>query len=351
VPSVKRILDANGNRAREALRVMEEAARFVLEDAALAADLKQLRHELSQAVASVPGLSANRDTPGDIGTELSTPTEGKRQSRCEVVIAASKRLGEALRALEEYGKLLGRTDADDSFALRLQSMRYRAYDLEMRLERVLHVGEAVQWRLCLLLTEAMCSHHAWDHVLGRAIDAGADCIQVREKQMEGGQLARRVEEVKTIVAGRASVIVNDRPDIALVAGADGVHLGQGDLNPRDVRMLAGGQLIIGVSTSTLDQAKQAAQDGADYCGIGPMFLTTTKQKDTLAGPAYLREYLGWNTLPHLAIGGIKPDNASVLTQIGCRGVAISAAICAAQDPYQATRNILTHLPPPPATQV
>ena len=132
---------------------------------------------------------------------------------------------------------------------------------------------------------------------------------------------------------RTTIIINDRPDVALLSGAHGVHLGQGDLPCAEVRKLVGRQLIIGVSTSTVSQAKQALRDGADYCGVGPMFLTTTKHKDTIVGPEYLAQYLKWNKLPHLAIGGINANNIDQLIEVCVKGMAVSSAICTAAEPH------------------
>ncbi|MEM9415829.1 MAG: thiamine phosphate synthase [Planctomycetota bacterium] len=351
MPPTLRILDANANRAREALRVMEEAARFILDHAELAGQLKALRHDLAESLKPLPELLYHRDTPGDVGTTISANSEGERRSATHVASAAGKRLTEALRAIEEYGKLHRELPGAAQLPERIEQLRYRAYELELALGRAMGTGEGKQWRLCLLLTEALCRPRPWQDVLDAALRGGADCIQVREKQMDAGPLRERVAAVIQQTQGRAAVIVNDRPDVALATGAHGVHLGQTDLNPRDVRKLAGHQLVIGVSTSNLDQARRAHEDGADYCGVGPMYHTKTKHKDTLAGPQYLREYLQWNRLPHLAIGGINTDNTDTLRKLGCQGVAISSAICAAQDPYATTRAIITHLPGPIASHV
>lgn len=337
--SPKRIIDANGNRAREALRVLEEAARFLIENPALARELKQMRHDLCLSLAAIPGLIHHRDTPGDVGTTITTPSEQTRQSTADVVHAAASRLSEALRTIEEYAKLLTSQTTTTDLAATAERLRYRGYDLAQQLTRALGSGRGRQWRLCLLLTEALCTHHDWRGVLDHAVCNGVDAVQVREKHLDGGPLLERVREVIALVDNRASVIVNDRPDVALLSGADGVHLGQTDLNPAEVRKLAGNDLIIGVSTSELDQAKRARDDGADYCGVGPMFATTTKHKSQLAGPAYLCEYLSWNGLPHLAIGGVNPDNVDQLAAVGCRGVAASASICSAEGPAEATRVI------------
>ena len=173
-------------------------------------------------------------------------------------------------------------------------------------------------------------------MLEQSLSHGVDAVQVREKEIDSGPMLDHVRAVIALVDRRAAVIVNDRPDIALLAGADGVHLGQSDLSPRAVRQLAGDALIVGVSTSNLEQARLARNQGADYCGVGPMFPTTTKHKPDLAGPAYLRDYLAWDGLPHLAIGGVSASNISELVTAGCRGVAVSSAICSAQDPAYAT---------------
>lgn len=339
--NVLRIVDANANRAREALRVMEEAARFLLDDQDLAASIKQLRHDLATTLGGIRGLEASRDTPGDVGTQITTATESRRASIADVAVAAGKRLSEALRAIEEYAKTLGESA---NIADEVQQLRYRGYDLEQRLHRRLATGRRRQWRLCLLLTESLCTHHTWQQVLDAAIAGGADCVQLREKHLDAGPLLDRARMiVQRCHRDGVSVIVNDRPDVALLSGADGVHLGQADLPAPEARKLVGGQLLIGVSTCSLDQARRACNDGADYCGVGPMFDTTTKHKDTIVGPTYLRQYLAWDKLAHLAIGGITPDNIDQLARTGCRGVAVSAAICSAVDPAAAAAALLAAL--------
>lgn len=358
MPQVLRILDANANRAREALRVMEEAARFILADADLTGQLKGLRHDLRGALAASPAADAAwawRDTPGDVGTAIRTDAEGRRVCAAGVAVAAGKRLSEALRALEEYAKLLDPpspppADAPASpspLAPRIEALRYRAYDLEHRLNLALAGGRVRQWRLCIVLTASLCPAGDWLAVARAALDGGADCLQLREKSIDAGELLRRTQALVNLCRPRGvAAIINDRPDIALAGGADGVHLGQDDLPCAHARRLAGGQLLIGVSTANLDQARRAKRDGADYCGVGPMFPTTTKHKDTLAGPSSLRQYLDWGGLPHLAIGGIDAENIHTLVATGARGVAVSSHVCAAADPADACRQLLRRFPGP-----
>ncbi len=334
-----RLMDANANRAREAMRTMEDAARFLLDDAVLSESIKSLRHDLAATLSPLAGMAFHRDTPGDVGTAITMASEGVRGSAAEVALAAGKRLSEALRVMEEYAKTL---PGGPGIAAGLEQLRYRGYTLEHRLNARLSSGRARQWRLCVLLTRAMC-RLPWEHVLGEALLAGADCIQVREKTLESGPLLDHAGRVvaRTRAAGTgASVIVNDRPDIALLAGADGVHIGPHDLSVAQVRRLAGRQLLIGVSTSSPADARQAKADGADYCGVGPMFPTATKDKP-VAGPDYLRSYLATPGLPpHLAIGGISPANAAEVRAAGALGLAVSAAVCGSEDPGEIVKALL-----------
>lgn len=343
-----RIIDANLNRAREGLRVMEDAARFLLNDAELSRELKSARHAL-RGLAEAAGLNptllaAWRDTPGDVGTGTTAPAETERPTAAAIAIAAGKRVGEALRTIEEWAKV-GASDSQPSAAAK--SLRYRVYDLERRLTLAMGTGHARQWRLCVLITEALCTHHGWDRVAELALKGGADCIQLREKTLEGGELLARARRLRTMTREHsAALVINDRPDIALLIEADGVHVGQSDLRVSDIRRISGTRLLVGVSTANMQQAHAAASDGADSCGCGPMFATTTKHKPVLSGPEYLRAYLNdprTSRLPHLAISGITSANVGELARVGCKGVAVSSAVCSSPDPEAACREILAAL--------
>ena len=339
-----RHIDANANRAREGLRVLEDAARFLLDDAGLCAALKSMRHDLRGAIESLPidrgALLAHRAVPEDTGTAISTPGEMRRETMAQVVAAAAGRTSEALRVLEETAKtLLGAGAAARAF----ESLRYRIYDAERTLALALGAGLARQWRLCVLITESLCLHHPWDRVAELALEGGADCVQLREKSLDGGELVRRARRLVEIARPHsASVIVNDRADVAFAAGADGVHLGQADMTVEDARRVAGFRLLVGVSTASIEQARCAVRAGADYCGVGPMFATTTKPTNTPVGVAYLREYLAderCRRVPHLAIGGITPRNVPDLAREGVGGVAVASAVCGSPSPASVCRSI------------
>lgn len=338
MPDVRRILDANLNRAREAMRVMEEAARFILNDAELAAQLKKLRHDLATITKPLPGVEFHRDTAGDVGTAITPRSELKRDSIAAVLVAAGKRLSEALRCIEEYGKLV-----NEDFAAAVKQLRYRGYDLETALHRRLGADAVRQWRVCVIVTEALCTHRNWFDVAKAALDGGADCLQLREKSLSDAELLDRAARLAELAARRAHIIINDRADIALLSGAAGVHLGQDDLPLPEVRKLAGRQLIIGVSTHNMTEARGAVAasggGGADYCGVGAMFPTTTKQRKP-SGPRYLQQFLiKYPHMPHLAIGGITPQNIAELAQAGAQGVAVSSIVCGAKDPAKIVRQL------------
>jgi thiamine-phosphate diphosphorylase len=125
---------------------------------------------------------------------------------------------------------------------------------------------------------------------------------------------------------KATLIVNDHPDIALAADADGVHLGQDDLPVKEARKIMGKNRIIGISTHTVEQARNAGRDGADYIGFGPVFHTTTKDAGRPMGIEMLREIKRQVQIPVIAIGGINAENIRPVLETGVDAVAVSSAI-------------------------
>ena len=334
---ILRILDANANRAREALRVIEDYARFVLDDDALCGSLKQLRHDFATATASfVAEAILHRDTPGDVGTGTKTATELTREESTDVVTAAGKRLGEALRTIEEYLKT-----TDPQRASQVEALRYRFYEIERQVTLTLRPAacDFASVGLYVLITESICKR-PWLEVAQAALEGGADCLQLREKNLESGELLNRaVALVQLCRKHNAISIVNDRPDIAILSRAGGVHVGQDDLPASEVRKLVGRSMIVGVSTHELGQAERAMLDGADYIGVGPLFRSETKTRDFVAGPDYARRVVEHIRLPAVAIAGITEQNVDQVLATGIKAVAVSAAVCAADDPRAATERL------------
>ena len=336
--TVYRVLDANANRAREALRVAEEAARFALERPDLAEALKRMRHDLRAALGRLDAraLLAARDTAGDVGTRIRTPEEGRRESTADVARAAFGRLAEALRVLEEYGKVV-----DAQVAAAVERLRYRAYELEKRFAEALAPrAKLAAGGVCVLLTESLC-RRPWEEVLRGALAGGAAAIQVREKEMADGTLVERAREVcEAAHAAGALVIVNDRPDVAVLAGADGVHVGREDLPAAGARRIVGPDRIVGASTHSAQEAQAAAEAGADYISCGLMFQSTTKPQSKIPGPDFCRAVAERVGLPVMAIGGITAENAGTVLDAGARWLAVSSAVCAADDSESETRRLV-----------
>lgn len=325
-----RILDASANRAREALRVLEDFTRFGLNDPCLSRELKQLRHDFAQAIQLLPAplLLESRDTPNDVGTSITTDEEMERTSLTSVVQANAKRLQESLRSLEEYGKVL-----HGQFAQQIEQIRYRAYSLE----RALVQGQGVRERLaaaqlCVLVSDTLCRASLVGTVK-EALLGGAQIIQLREKDADDRTFLARAREIRklTLDAG-ALFIVNDRPDLARLADADGVHLGQEDLPLQEARRIVGPDALIGISTHNLDQVHRAVLEGASYIGVGPTFPSQTKAFETLAGLDFVEQAMAETSLPAFAIGGINLDNVAQVIAAGARRIAVSNVICAADEP-------------------
>ena len=185
--------------------------------------------------------------------------------------------------------------------------------------------------------------------------AGVDVIQLRDKRLNDRQLLARARQLREITrAAGVLFIMNDRADLAVIAGADGVHVGQDELSVQEARAIVGARSIVGVSTHSLAQAKQAAADGADYIGVGPTFASTTKRFEStqLTGLDLLRAAADEIRLPAFAIGGIDATNLADVVAAGFSRVAVSGAIIAAAEPGAAARNLRTMLEhaPLPVTQ-
>jgi thiamine-phosphate diphosphorylase len=178
-------------------------------------------------------------------------------------------------------------------------------------------------------------------LLDAVIAGGCRVVQLREKEWPPGRLWSLAVELRARCreAG-VSFIVNDRVDLAVALGADGVHLGQDDLPPHAARSLLRPGMLLGLSTHSLEQARAAQVAGADYVAVGSMFPTGTKPDFQLVGPGLVRELRGQLRVPLVGIGGITHANVDAVVAAGADGVAVISAVCAAPDPAAATRGFV-----------
>lgn len=194
--------------------------------------------------------------------------------------------------------------------------------------------------LYVVITEAFCGGRPPGQVLRDCLDAGVRLVQLREKNLDCRDYLERAREFRAITAeAGALLIIDDRLDIAIAAGADGVHLGQRDLPAADARALAP-DLVIGVSTHNAGQAVQAQQDGASYVNIGPIFDTQTKQGHGGAvGPDLIGDVRPLLRIPFTCMGGIKRHNIGETLRRGARHVAVVTAVTQAPDPREAASEL------------
>lgn len=341
--SVFRILDAAANRCREGLRIVEDYVRFHRNEESLSAALKQLRHDFRSYWKELDSeqLLQNRDTVGDVGTTISTEAETIRTSLLDVVTANCKRVEESLRTLEEYSKLIS-----PRVSKGFEVLRYRFYSIEQDLllenERKPRIHRAT---LYFLLTEKTCSSN-WKTTAEQAIAAGVDVIQLREKELDDRELLARARWLREATRKTSTLlIINDRPDIALLSDADGVHVGQDELSCADVLKMLGPQKLVGISTHNIEQAREAVAAGADYLGAGPTFLSGTKAFSEFAGLEFLRQIANEILIPTFAIGGIGLENIEEVSQAGISRVAVCQAISQSPDRVRAVQELKKSLNP------
>ncbi|OGC04320.1 thiamine-phosphate diphosphorylase [candidate division WOR-1 bacterium RIFOXYA12_FULL_43_27] len=309
---ILRVLDANANRAMEGIRVVEEIARFILEDPKLTAETKTLRAQLKQAVSCLKA-EKSREAGKDIGARLYTESEGKRKNLSDIFKSNIKRGQEALRSLEEFSKLI-----DASLGKKFKALRFKLYEIETMMEPKVLKAVKLDFEV-YLVTDPMRDHIK---IVKEAIKAGIKIVQLRDKFASKAkylQLAKKVQKL-TRQAG-VVFIVNDSVEVAKKVDADGVHLGQKDGNPKKARKILGPDKLIGVSTHNLAEALKAQRAGADYIAIGNIFETPSKPGKNGIGAQKLKVISEKLKVPVVAIGGINRNNISKIKAVGIDRVA------------------------------
>lgn len=339
---MNRIIDANLNRATEALRVIEEISRFYLEDKEYSTKLKHIRHELAQTLDfKYTELLKSRDTAGDIGVGIANPTQ--KQELVTVFKANFKRLQQALRTLAEYASIEG---------LDLQvfeKARYQSYTLEKEMFEKLSSNlnkYRLQDKKLYLVTDRsqFDTQDAFLDAVASALQGGVQILQLREKSANAKEFVELGKKVRELCSLYNSLfIINDRVDIAHIVGADGVHLGQDDVDIHSARHLLGKDAIVGLSTHSPEQALKAVELGADYIGVGPVFETPTKPGRKSVG----LEYVEWASenieIPWYAIGGINLENTNEVISAGASRIAVVRAIINAPSPASVAAEFLENL--------
>ncbi|NIP86733.1 MAG: thiamine phosphate synthase [Planctomycetales bacterium] len=195
-----------------------------------------------------------------------------------------------------------------------------------------------------VLVDGRGSAEAFRQLIRGLLHARVGAIQLRDKRLTDRQLLDRARLLRTLTAGTSTLaILNDRPDLALLADIDGVHVGQEELSVSDVRRIVGDQLLVGVSTHSLPQAAAAVCDQASYIGVGPTFPSQTKAFDHFPGLELLKQVSRQVDIPAFAIGGITLQRLEAVLAAGICRVAVGAGVTAAEDPAQAARQFVAQL--------
>ncbi|MFH1485512.1 MAG: thiamine phosphate synthase [Chloroflexota bacterium] len=336
-------MDANENRIAEGLRVLEDVARFVTNDSLLTGRLKGLRHTLRTCI-TLPGDLSARSVEEDVGAVSEEST--LRGDLVSVVRANARRVEEALRVVEEMGKLHPSESRPPQGASlnveELKNARLALYGLEQELVfRLLRRDKANLVRgLYVIIDSTFCGGRGELEVAKAAIAGGAAVLQLRDKQRSKGESLPIAKGLKDLCSEHNVLfIINDHPDLALAAGADGVHLGQKDLPVEVARRILPMDALVGCSSATAEEAIQAHADGADYVAVGSIFPTSSKADTRPAGLETLRKVRDAVALPLVAIGGICLDNVGEVMAAGADAVAVISAVVCAEDVEGAAQEL------------
>lgn len=339
--SARRIFDVAANRAVEGLRAIEDFTRLHLNDRNLSEQLKTARHRLVEFWAAIQGGNGLqfRDILNDVGTTIETEQEFRRQGLIQIVLANFARLKQSLRSMEEYSKLL-----DPCISRQLEQLRYLSYSLEKAVINTFECRNRLADALFYVLVDGRRDEREFEALIKELLEAEVDVIQLRDENLSDRSLLARGEILNRLTASTPTIwIMNNRPDLAVLTNAGGVHVGQSDLSVAAVRKIVGAELLVGVSTHNYLQAQQAVLEGASYLGVGPMFPSATKSFAEFADADFACAVAKQITLPCFAIGGINESNLDQVLRMGFHRIALSAAVINAPHPSAAARNLKSRL--------
>lgn len=336
-------IDANVNRAAEGIRVCEDIFRFSVKNI-ISSEFKNLRHKITGVMSSIPAraLIGSRNILKDEQKFINTSSEMYRGNIRDIFKSNVRRAIEAARVIEEFSKTL-----DPGISSGFQEIRFRLYDLEQQGWTILSKsGIMGRFRnsLYAIIDSAYIIPEKMEETARILTGSGADIIQLRMKNSEDRVFLSAAEKIST-VCSRDDVIfiINDRPDIAMICGADGIHVGQEDIPLEKLVSLTGNNYITGVSTQCEEEALAAS--GADYIAVGPVFPTGSKTgKDgsdlPVTGLDEVRKICSTAGMPVVAIGGINLANAASLLEAGVSSLAVISVLYAGGEIQANTKKLL-----------
>lgn len=338
-----RIIDVNLDRTGEGLRLLEDIARFQLDDAGLTRQLKDMRHELTAISPSLGRqLLEARHADADIGRDMQAGGQAGHRDLEAAISANARRVQQSLRVLEE----LARMPDIDLETERFKQARFALYTIERQLISKLLRRDKIEGVCGLYVVVDTASLGSLSHVdvARQAIEGGAGVIQLRDDVSSKKELLAIAGALGEICRQKGALfIVNNSLDIALAAAADGLHLGQDDLPAEAARRLLPMNKLLGVSVSDVTQAEKAQAAGADYVAAGAIYATGSKEGVTVIGLERLAAIKKAVSIPVVAIGGIDSGNAAAVMAAGAAAVAVISAVLGADSPRQAAAQIVKSL--------
>jgi len=325
---IYRAIDAVNNRAMEGLRVCEDIFRFIIKDD-LSKKFKEARHSLAKAFALLPreNLLLSRDVVSDNQKFFDLKSEAARDNLQSLFFANIRRAIETIRTLEELAKLDSNLNWQD-----FQRLRFQFYLLEQQGANILFAQKKIAsfyGGLYALLDSNFVIDGDYVGATRSLLAGGVDILQLRMKNFSSSQKIDVAKKILPLCKEKGvPFIINDSIDVALVVGADGVHLGQDDVSVSDAKSILQKNMIVGISTHNTEQYKRALTYNPDYIAIGPIFDTKSKSNDILPGiglDAILSLPKNRN-IPLVGIGGIDEQNVLDVINSGIDSVALISAL-------------------------
>ena len=272
---IKRIIDVNLNRFNEGMRVIEELFRFYFDDPQMTKISKTFRHDFTSFLKKrfkITQLYISRDIAMDVGKTISTEEEIIRIGVEDIFYANAGRVKEAIRTVEEYLKLY-----DKELSKKVERLRYRFYDIEKKMAEFFNKKSKIFYSKKIYpIFSPIAYNKKFKDVIDILKNFNIAVLQLRMKESETDEFYKTAKYIREELPDTV-LVINDRLDIAISIGANGIHIGENDLPYKKVKELVDDSMLIGVSARNEKELKKYSETGADYIGVGPIYKTKTKK--------------------------------------------------------------------------
>ncbi len=334
---IYQIIDANLDRAREGLRVLEDWARFGIGESDFVVKIKNHRQILGKNHLEI--YKQSRNNIKDQCKGLNHQEQINRKTPEQIISSNAGRVQEALRVIEEFSR-----QHNNELSEIASKIRYDIYTLEIDLLNLTKFKKSLEILKENDLYVITDQKENLLEIIEEILIAGVKIIQHRFKKGTDKDHLKEAIQIKNLCKRYNSLfIINDRVDIALASNADGIHLGQDDLDLKTARKLLGYSKIIGISANNEIDISKALKEGCDYIGIGPVFETSTKKNKKPIGIEKIRTLTKDLTIPWFAIGGVRKNNISYLKSKGFKKIALVSQLMNSEDPKEDAIMILKDL--------